>query len=187
MALTPDQVRAQVFTPVRHGYDEFEVDAFLDSVVDSLSELATEVAELTAKLSPPSSTDESTKQASSGVSHSAAHLLVVAQATADDCVAAGRAEAATMVRRARQEAEEIRRSAAMSAAELVEQAETKRRESLGQLLYEQQRLQEAISAALLSREQVRADLEDYLRTLLARIAGPGTDGSSLGTVRALRA
>ena len=52
MPLTPQDVRAKLFTSVRfkHGYDEDEVDAFLDQVESDLSQLYGQIDRLTADL-----------------------------------------------------------------------------------------------------------------------------------------
>ncbi len=48
MALTPQDVRNVRFTTTRFrpGYDEDEVDAFLDSVIEELERLRARIAEL---------------------------------------------------------------------------------------------------------------------------------------------
>ena len=53
MALTPDDVVNKTFQPTkfREGYDQDEVDDFLDEVVNTLRALQTENDELKAKLS----------------------------------------------------------------------------------------------------------------------------------------
>ena len=52
MPLTPQEVASKVFGPtrMRRGYDEIEVDAFLDQVEVELTRLTTENAQLRREL-----------------------------------------------------------------------------------------------------------------------------------------
>ena len=180
MTLMPDEVRQQVFANSRKGYDELEVDAFLDVVVTALEERDDDILRLRAQLEAKDDETGGAHSALAAASHSATQLLMVAQATADECIAAGKADAAEALRLARQEAQGILEAARSFAS----QTESRRREVLGSLMYEQQRLQESISEAIVSRDQVRADLENYLTGILSKIS---ERGGHVGSVRALRA
>jgi DivIVA domain-containing protein len=184
MTLMPDEVRQQVFANSRKGYDELEVDAFLDVVVTALEERDDDILRLRAQLEAKDDETGGAHSALAAASHSATQLLMVAQATADECIAAGKADAAEALRLARQEAQGILEAARSFASQAIDETESRRREVLGSLMYEQQRLQESISEAIVSRDQVRADLENYLTGILSKIS---ERGGHVGSVRALRA
>ena len=94
MPLTPEDIRDKKFSTVRgfrEGYSLREVDAFLDEVQQDLSNLLAELAGFRAK----NAVEEENKA-------SAVRMLELAQRTAEDHVAAAKAEAERVIHEARE-------------------------------------------------------------------------------------
>src|SRR5262245_10565198 len=151
MPLTPEDVRNKQFTTVRlrEGYDEDEVDAFLDEVEAELTRLLRENDELRAKLaaatrvaaaggpSPierkegrvpaPAAPPVAAGQGSDG----AARVLAMAQQTADQAIAEARNEANKIVTEARAKAEAVERDSRAHAEALERDAADKHRAARG--------------------------------------------------------
>src|SRR6476646_4232060 len=198
MALTPEDVVNKRFQPTkfREGYDQDEVDDFLDEIVVELRRLNQENDELRKKLAesgagtPASSAAaapvvekvaapvkaeqaakaaQEVEQARSGVtpaSESAAGLLAMAQQMHDKHVADGE-----------QQRDKIIAEAQIEASSLVNDAQEKSRKILGAL--EQQR-------SVLERkvEQLRGFERDYRSRLKAYIEGQLRDLDARGSVAA---
>src|SRR5437588_13075586 len=102
MALRPEDVANKQFAISKkrgEGYDESEVDAFLDEVQAELGRLNAEVEQLR------SAVDQAPKQRDS--EEAALRTLLIAQRTADETVAEARAEADKVVADARNRADQI--------------------------------------------------------------------------------
>ncbi|HVM15607.1 MAG TPA: DivIVA domain-containing protein [Egibacteraceae bacterium] len=117
MSLTREDVEQQVFKERFRGYDQDEVDRFLDRVADRISELIRECDELTERNAELArERDELADQVRAlerrtGETSASEKLLqrtlVSAQRAADDTIAEARATAEQTVADARQQAEEI--------------------------------------------------------------------------------
>src|SRR6266436_6612915 len=145
MPLTPADVRNKQFstTRLRPGYDEEEVDAFLDEVEGELDRLIQENEELRAKLaevlrggkfavpalsSPlsdpkpdmmaPERIEPERRQPEDNVDI-AARVLSLAQQTADQAIADARREANETLGRARREADEVLTKARRQAEQIT--------------------------------------------------------------------
>lgn len=103
MSLTPEDIEHQVFKERFRGYDQDEVDRFLDRVSEGLSELAREREQLADQVrvleGRAGEKTESEKLLQ--------RTLVSAQRAADETVAEARAHAEQTVQEARDQAEEI--------------------------------------------------------------------------------
>ena len=131
MALTPEDVQSKRFTVTRFrpGYDEEEVDAFLDEVEAELRRLLAENASAgqgpvrdTAPPPPAAPAPEEAQPAAAVPTEQAApraeegqeaalRTLLLAQKTADEAVAQARVEAEQIVSEARQRAADLERQA----------------------------------------------------------------------------
>ena len=132
MPLTPEDVHKKTFTPVRlrEGYDQGEVDQFLDEVEGELKRLHQEIDELRAKAgtaagvagAAPVATDKPAPKAEATpaspaelpavktvpeASSAAARLLEIATNNAEQLVAEAKSEAETIVGEARTTAERV--------------------------------------------------------------------------------
>ncbi len=223
MPLNPEEVVNKRFSPTkfRQGYDEEEVDEFLDEVVAELRRLNSENDELRAKLSAcesrvaelsrggegrgrpqeapvsapipivppapapvptpaPAAAAPAPAATSSSGPESAAGMLALAQKLHDEHVEAGKAERTKIVNEAQEHA-----------ARLVRDAETKQRQTLGDLEEQRQVLQRKVEQLRAFereyRSRLKAYLEDQLRQLEARTSSGGaapeptpTQGTSSG-------
>ncbi len=189
MPLTPADVRNKQFstTRLRPGYDEEEVDAFLDEVEAALDELIQDNEELRAKLAevlrgkPPVSL---TPQAEvpemmqpEPIRHeperrpepvmmarpaednmdTAARVLALAQQTADQAIADARREADETLGRARREADDILTKARRQAEQVTSDARA-RAESLERDAQERHR--QAMGSLVQSREELERRVDD---------------------------
>jgi DivIVA domain-containing protein len=189
MPLTPADVRNKQFstTRLRPGYDEEEVDAFLDEVEAALDELIQENEELRAKLAevlrgkPPVSLTpqpDVPDMMSEPVRHeperrpepvmmsarpvednmdTVARVLALAQQTADQAIADARREADETLGRARREADDILTKARRQSEQITSDARA-RAESLERDAQERHR--QAMGSLVQSREELERRVDD---------------------------
>src|SRR3954467_4009442 len=102
MPLTPEDVQKKQFSTVRfkEGYDEEEVDAFLDEVEAELRRLLADnqsisrQAQQPVAAAPPAAAPAAAPAApAEDPSETALHTLLLAQRTADEAIAQAKAEA----------------------------------------------------------------------------------------------
>jgi DivIVA domain-containing protein len=198
MPLTPEDVAAKVFTTVRlkEGYDEDEVDAFLDEVQAELARLYSENDDLRSRLAaaerslatrPPAETPATpaptpaptptpapAPAAPPPPAEAAAGILALAQRTADEHVAEAKGQAEKVLAEARAHADRLRR-----------EAEDKHRQALGSLEHERANLERKIDELRAFERDYRSRLKSYfegqLRDLEAGDAGSRPVGAVAGT------
>ncbi len=198
MPLTPQAVREKVFTPTRFktGYDEDEVDAFLDEVEAELGRLLADNATLRDALETrPAAAAEPVAAAAPAAAPSASapeagvmslsgppatpgqaeleemlrRTLLLAQRTADEVVAEARAEADRLVAEARSTAEATV-TAARDAAEQERQVSAAGQASdLAAYESERHRLEALVERLRTFEEEYRARLRAYLEMQLREI------------------
>lgn len=201
MPLTPQDVRAKQFNPsglVRKGYDEGEVDEFLDEVVAALEERDATIVTLAEKAAVQPTAESSANRDSvnldsvnldliyrdadsggtaerSSPEHAVA-LLAMAQRTAEEHINAGAAAAAQAREEAAREAAELTAAAEAEARRLLSDIESQRRRLLTDLHDEQRELHTEIdvlrSAAERSREHLLSYLEEALSTVQRSVEPP---------------
>src|SRR5262245_24729256 len=189
MPLTPADVRNKQFstTRLRPGYDEEEVDAFLDEVEAALDELIQDNEELRAKLAevlrgkpPVSLTPQAevpemmqpepirqpeprpepmslARRPAEDNMDTAARVLALAQQTADQAIADARREADETLGRARREADDILTKARRQAEQVTSDARA-RAESLERDAQERHR--QAMGSLVQSREELERRVDD---------------------------
>jgi DivIVA domain-containing protein len=173
MPLTPEDVQKKQFSTVRfkEGYDEEEVDAFLDEVEAELRRLLAEHQSLSrvAQSSPAAAPVAAPAPAPAAPpaedpSETALRTLLLAQRTADEAIAQARAEAEQVVAQARTRAGSIESEAqqhhATAMAELNRQRETFERQIDNLRAFERE-----------YRTRLKAYLESQLRDLDGRGQG----------------
>jgi DivIVA domain-containing protein len=195
MPLNPEEVVNKRFsaTKFRQGYDEEEVDEFLDEVVAELRRLNAENAELRQKLSAcesrvaelsrqgaqtpspaPQPKPESTPApapapapaapaATTSGPESAAGMLALAQKLHDEHVEAGKTERNKIISEAQ-----------THAARLVREAEQKQRETLGDLEQQRQVLQGKVEQLKNFEREYRSRLKAYLENQLHDLESQAT-------------
>jgi DivIVA domain-containing protein len=184
MPLTPADVRNKQFstTRLRPGYDEEEVDAFLDEVEAELDRLIQENEELRAKLvevhrgggkdlmpgeqpmrsevdrRPEPMTEVSAPMKSTEDNmDTAARVLALAQQTADQAIAHARREADETLSRARREADDLLTKARRQSEQITSDARA-RAESLERDAQERHR--QAMGSLVQSREELERRVDD---------------------------
>ncbi|HEY0934807.1 MAG TPA: DivIVA domain-containing protein [Trebonia sp.] len=187
MPLTPADVRNKQFstTRLRPGYDEEEVDAFLDEVEAELDRLIQENEELRSKLAevlrgggkpvmalssplsdprPDTMAPDPMEQPPPPRSYhsednmdTAARVLSLAQQTADQAIADARREADETLGRARREADEVLTKARRQAEQITGDARA-RAESLERDAQERHR--QAMGSLVTQREELERRVDD---------------------------
>ena len=191
--LTADDVLNKKFqaTKFREGYEQDEVDEFLDEVVEAMRQLEAENADLKAKLeaanrrvaqlgegasipaapaspvSPVQAEPAVSMPAVSGESGgqgpaAASGMLELAQRLHDEHVANGKAEGERIVTEARSTGEQI-----------VREAEDQRNRTLAQLEKERSALEQKIDELRRFESDYRTRLKSYLQNLLANVEDGG--------------
>ncbi len=199
MPLTPEDVRNKQFTTVRlrEGYDEDEVDQFLDEVESELTRLLRENDELRAKLAaatraaaaaggptpaplPVERKDDLMPAppgppAPSGPSDGAARVLALAQQTADQAIAEARNEANKIVSESRAKAEAVEREARTRAEALERDAQEKHRQAMGNLDQQRQILERKVEDLRQFEREYRSRLRSYLEGQLRQLEAQSDD------------
>ncbi len=205
MPLTPTDVQNKQFTTtrLRSGYDEEEVDAFLDEVEVELDRLIQENEQLRAKLAecqragtaaapalssplaaPPPEPPE--QQPAASIDR-AARVLALAQQTAEQAIADATREAEEMLSRARREADEVLGQARMQAeqitsdararAESLERAcQERHHQAMGSLEQQREELERRVDDLRAFERECRSRLQAYAEGLLPDLAATG-DGA----------
>ena len=196
--LTADDVLNKKFqaTKFREGYEQDEVDEFLDEVVEAMRQLEAENADLKAKLeaanrrvaqlgegasipaapaspvSPVQAEPAVSRPAVSGESGgqgpaAASGMLELAQRLHDEHVANGKAEGERIVTEARSTGEQI-----------VREAEDQRNRTLAQLEKERSALEQKIDELRRFESDYRTRLKSYLQNLLTNVEDGGESSIS---------
>jgi DivIVA domain-containing protein len=194
MPLTPEDVANKRFTTTRFrpGYDEDEVDAFLDEVEAELTRLVQENKTLAARaagaaISPtpgaptPAAPPEAEPEPATlpappaepeGGQDAALRTLLLAQRTADEAIVQARKEAEQIVTEARTRASGLEQEAQQRHAEAMAEMERRRREL-------ERQVEDLRSFEREYRTRLKAYLETQLRELSGR--GVGADGPTSST------
>ena len=196
--LTADDVLNKKFqaTKFREGYEQDEVDEFLDEVVEAMRQLEAENADLKAKLEaanrrvaqlgegaaipsapaspvspvqaePAMSMPAVAAGETGGQGPAAASGMLVAQRLHDEHVANGKAEGERIVTEARSTGEQI-----------VREAEDQRNRTLAQLEKERSALEQKIDELRRFESDYRTRLKSYLQNLLTNVEDGGESSIS---------
>ncbi len=182
--IAPADINRKQFssTRLKEGYDQTEVDEFLDrveedysSVIAERDRLLREVDLLRRKLerTVKASSEAATQVLPTTPAGSAEKILVAAQRTAEQVEQEANAEAGQIRAAARAEADNIRTTARSEASELRDTAEAERQRILNQLKTEQTQLEENIEIL----KSKRAGYKSWLRAALARIEEEEASGA----------
>jgi DivIVA domain-containing protein len=195
MPLTPEDVRNKQFTTVRlrEGYDEDEVDAFLDEVEAELTRLYKESADLRAQLAtaqtrpqsktappaPPPGREAApvpVAAASAGDGADAAtRILQLAQRTADEAVAEARSKSDRIINEARGQADKML-SEARSRSETMDREGRERQQAMvGSLEQQRVDLERQVENLRAFEREYRTRLKSYLESQLRDLDVRGDD------------
>lgn len=159
MPLNPEDVRNRRFKTSFRGYDEEEVDTFLDEVEVELTRLLADnenLRERVASAPPPA------QPVASEAEEMLRRTLLLAQRTADETVAAAQAEAERLVTEAH-----------TSAAQTIQAAESQAAASIGDLERRRQALEQQIEGLRAFEREYRTRLKAYLESQLRDLDGRG--------------
>lgn len=154
MSLTTQDVENQVFKERFRGYDQDEVDQFLDRVTASIGELTRERDALLDRITQLERRVEQTGESEQVLRRT----LVAAQRTADATIGEARATAEQTVEEARAQAEQI-------VADARSRAEDEARETLGVLDHVRHAVEELARFRSEYREQVATVIAEQLALL----------------------
>ncbi len=133
MAVTVQMIGEKEFKVKAHGYDQDEVDEFLDEVADELEEMENQIADLSARLAAASTQPTHTPKAvpvaaapSTFQEESVKNLLVNAQRVCDETIANAHARAEEMVGDAKRQAESLVGNARHEVEQLNDEMDTLR-------------------------------------------------------------
>jgi DivIVA domain-containing protein len=195
MPLTPEDVRNKQFTTVRlrEGYDEDEVDAFLDEVEAELTRLYKESADLRAQLATAQSRPQSKSAppvpaapgreaapvqaaASAGDGADAAtRILQLAQRTADEAVSEARSKSDRIINEARGQADKML-SEARSRSEVMDREGRERQQAMvGSLEQQRVDLERQVENLRAFEREYRTRLKSYLESQLRDLDVRGDD------------
>ncbi|MGK2349335.1 DivIVA domain-containing protein [Actinomyces sp. W5033] len=187
--LSADDVLNKKFqaTKFREGYEQDEVDEFLDEVVEAMRQLEAENADLKARLEaanaritelgqgePVATAAPVVEQAHAQAATEGAQqepvavsgMLELAQRLHDEHVSNGKAEGERIVSEARATGESI-----------VREAEDQRNRTLAQLEKERSGLEHKIDELRRFESDYRTRLKSYLQSLLTNVEGGSEDGN----------
>ncbi|HET9901440.1 MAG TPA: DivIVA domain-containing protein [Actinomycetes bacterium] len=195
MPLTPEDVRNKQFTTVRlrEGYDEDEVDAFLDEVEAELTRLYKESADLRAQLATAQTRPQSKSAppvpaapareaapvqaaASAGDGADAAtRILQLAQRTADEAVSEARSKSDRIINEARGQADKML-SEARSRSETMDREGRERQQAMvGSLEQQRVDLERQVENLRAFEREYRTRLKSYLESQLRDLDVRGDD------------
>ncbi|MFL6238415.1 MAG: DivIVA domain-containing protein [Actinomycetes bacterium] len=175
MPLTPEDVANKRFTSTRFrpGYDEDEVDAFLDEVEAELTRLLQENKTLAARAvgvptaPPPAAAvlETAAPPEPEGSQDAALRTLLLAQRTADEAIAQARKEAEQIVVEARTRASSLEQEAQQQHATAMAELERRRRD-----------LERQVGDLRAFEREYRTRLRAYLETQLRELSTRGVGG-----------
>src|SRR5262245_35823704 len=202
MPLTPADVRNKQFTTtrLRAGYDEEEVDAFLEEVEAELDRLIQENEELRAKLAESLRGRVAAPEPSSPLAaplappaaplapppaaniDTAARVLALAQQTADQAVADAAREAGELLDQARRQAEKITSEARARAESLERDDQERHRQAMSSLVQQREELERRVDDLRAFEREYRSRLKAYLEGQLRDLEAGATDSGTFPTV-----
>ena len=166
MPLTPEDVASRKFTVTRmgrSGYDETEVDEFLDEVEGELTRLHEQNAKLQSELDSAGPTGSAPPAAPAQPPEvQATAILAMAQRTAEEYVS-----------EARKQADQIRSEAQALGQQREREIEERRQAMLGDLQREQAALQATVEELRSFEREYRDRLRDYLQDQLRELDADG--------------
>lgn len=170
MVLTPGDIEAQVFREKFKGYDQDQVDSFLDRVAADLTELVRERDEAIERMKRV----EADAAESIEAERLLKRTLITAQRTADETVAEAVAQAQSTIAEADHRAAQTVADAEARAADIVQEAERRaadlvtqaRREAESRSLAAEEQIQQ-VRRAVAELQRFRTEYRDRVRAAIA--------------------
>lgn len=202
MTLTPEDIERQVFKQEFRGYNQEQVDAFLDRVTDRLIELSRErdllasrlreaerhanervarveayaeerVAEIERRAADAIESERLLKRALVTAERAADETVAQAAARADETVAHAHAKAAQTLTDARREAEQILDDARHQSATLLTETRERTRQAQETFRVEYERIQRTVADFTRFREEYRERVRSLVTEQLALLDEAG--------------
>ena len=177
MAITPQDIEQQTFSPSKHGYDTEQVDSFLETVSTEVDAMLQKIADLKSRLNASEQELAATRaelaeateranaaQAAADKAAAQAPVAVAAAASADGtAVSATERQISQALIVAQQSADRVVAEARESAERIRNDADAKAREVIRQALAEKQNELDEIDRLKQSREDFRAQYKSLLQ------------------------
>lgn len=160
--LTPADIHDQEFTRSFRGYDEDEVDDFLDKVIGDYEQLFKENADLTEQNAQGSKDLEKYQQ----IEKSLHDTLILAQSKADEVVSKAQQEAAALLASAHEEVKTLQEAARQKCDALRQQAEQDAQRELERNQEQLTETQLKYEAIVKKQRQFLTKIKSLLRTEL---------------------
>lgn len=176
MALTPEDIVNKRFqqTKFREGYDQDEVDDFLDQVVVEMRRLSSENAELSQKLAAAKTHSEEVAEAAPVVAMQSAVLTASVPSAADATNSHSLLELARKlheehVREGLTKRDQLIRDGQENAARLVRDAEAQAKAVIGQLEIDRKIIENTIDDLREFEHDYRSRLREYIENQLSTL------------------
>lgn len=151
--ITIGVIETKEFRVAARGYDQHEVDEFLDCICDELERMEGEVADLQAKLEMAKAMERKAEAAQGSVQPAAP---APRSASVDEIIA-------MTIKAAEDKAEEITKAAELRAEEIIAAAESKAADRLGNLEEEHKTIAEQVEGLKASAKEYREKFAELLR------------------------
>ena len=175
MAITPQDIEQQTFSPSKHGYDTEQVDSFLETVSTEVDAMLQKIADLKSRLTASeqelaatraelAEASERANAAQAAADKAAAQAPVLVTTAADGTtVSATERQISQALIVAQQSADRVVAEARESAERIRNDADAKAREVIRQALAEKQNELDEIDRLKQSREDFRAQYKSLLQ------------------------
>ena len=176
MAITPQDIEQQTFSPSKHGYDTEQVDSFLETVSTEVDAMLQKIADLKSRLNASEQELAATRaelaeaseranaaQAAADKAAAQAPVVVAAPAADGSAVSATERQISQALIVAQQSADRVVAEARESAERIRNDADAKAREVIRQALAEKQNELDEIDRLKQSREDFRAQYKSLLQ------------------------
>ena len=171
MAITPQDIEQQTFSPSKHGYDTEQVDSFLETVSTEVDAMLQKIADLKNRLNASEQELAATRAELAEASERAnTAQAVAAQAAAKPAVVVEETSVSATERQisqalivAQQSADRVVAEARESAERIKSDADAKAREVIRQALAEKQNELDEIDRLKQSREEFRTEYKNLLQ------------------------
>ena len=172
MAITPQDIEQQTFSPSKHGYDTEQVDSFLETVSTEVDAMLQKIADLKSRLNASEQELAATRAELAEASERANSAQAAADKAAakapvaavdNTSVSATERQISQALIVAQQSADRVLAEARESAERIRNDADAKAREVIRQALAEKQNELDEIDRLKQSREEFRAEYKSLLQ------------------------
>ncbi|WP_417231278.1 DivIVA domain-containing protein [Thermophilibacter sp.] len=160
MAIRPEDIEQQTFSPSKHGYDTEEVDAFLEQMASEVGAMIQKIGDLKGRLT---STEQQLSAAQAQIASLEDRPVAAPVPAAAPDLSASERQISQVLIVAQQSADKLLSEARDNADKIRTDAETKAREVIRQALAEKQSELDEIDRLKASREEFRGEYKKLLQ------------------------